>query len=280
MSRREMSEISYVGYNESVAHQPLVNYSRLPLRNIARGGSNLRGVNVKPFWVTGFTDREGSFGISTSNTSLNNLKVSLQFKVSQNSASKNSLDLLVDFFGSGNVVKDKGDALKFQIQDLDTILNKVLPHFDSNPLVTSKALDYDNWKQVAHILKDKGHTQREGKQRIFTLKSNINQSRPDFERWNYLKSKNITIDPNWLSGFIDGEGSFQYALGERISRSSTYIQANPTLEIAQSSHDVAVLDAIRGYLDSGYIKPKYDITSWSELLKKRTVSLTPYGGKC
>lgn len=48
-----MSEISYVGYNESVAHQPLVNYSRLPLRNIARGGSNLRGVNVKPFWVTG-----------------------------------------------------------------------------------------------------------------------------------------------------------------------------------------------------------------------------------
>lgn len=178
----------------------------------------------------------------------------------------------MDFFGSGNVVKDKGDALKFQIQDLDTILNKVLPHFDSNPLVTSKALDYDNWKQVAHILKDKGHTQREGKQRIFTLKSNINQSRPDFERWNYLKSKNITIDPNWLSGFIDGEGSFQYALGERISRSSTYIQANPTLEIAQSSHDVAVLDAIRGYLDSGYIKPKYDITSWSELLKKRTVS--------
>ena len=64
-----------------------VNQSRLLLRNVTGGGFT-RLSNLNPAWVTGFTDAEGSFGISTTNTTGNNLKVSLQFKVTQNNASK------------------------------------------------------------------------------------------------------------------------------------------------------------------------------------------------
>jgi hypothetical protein len=47
---------------------------------------------------------------------------------------------------------------------------------------------------------------------------------------------------------------------------------NPTLEIAQSSHDVQILNAIKNFFDLGYIKPKYDITCLDKSKKSRSVS--------
>ncbi len=40
----------------------------------------------------------------------------------------------------------------------------------------------------------------------------------------------------------------------------------PTLEIAQNTHDVKVLDLIKQYFDAGYIKPKFDITSLEDAM--------------
>lgn len=82
----------------------------------------------------------------------------------------------------------------------------------------------------------------------------------------------LNLHPNWLQGFIDGEGSFQFRLAEQISRNTKYIAANPTLEIAQSNHDVTILEAIKDYLDSGYVKPKFDTNSITETLNSRSVS--------
>jgi hypothetical protein len=268
-----VSEIRYYDHSTFVdINEPLVNHSRYFARSITGGSSFIHQPRISPIWVTGFSDAEGSFGISTKITSSDSLKVSLQFKVTQNDISRPSLEILKDYFESGNVVRDKGNALKFQIQDLNTIVNKVLPHFDSNPLVTSKALDYDRWKSVAQILAEKGHIDREGKNQIFTLKSTMNNFRPEFERWNFLRKKDIAIDPKWLSGFIDGEGSFQFSLGDVINRNKLIMRANPTFELAQSTHDVLVLDAIQKFFDSGYIKPKFDMHNWSEVLNNKTVS--------
>ena len=85
----------------------------------------------------------------------------------------------------------------------------------------------------------------------------MNNARPKADRWNYLNDLRdiIKLHPNWVQGFIDGEGSFQFRLADQISRNSHYIAANPTLEIAQSNHDVVILEAIKSFLESGYVKP-------------------------
>jgi hypothetical protein len=91
----------------------------------------------------------------------------------------------------------------------------------------------------------------------------MNNARPKADRWNYLNDPArpgragdiIKLHPNWVQGFIDGEGSFQFRLADQISRNSHYIAANPTLEIAQSNHDVVILEAIKSFLESGYVKP-------------------------
>ena len=45
-----------------------------------------------------------------------------------------------------------------------------------------------------------------------------------------------------------------------------------TLEIAQHTHDVKLLEAIKSYFDQGYLKPKYNIGNLKEALKVRSVS--------
>lgn len=104
----------------------------------------------------------------------------------------------------------------------------------------------------------------------------MNNNRPKMERWQYINNlKNTSLSnlhPNWMLGFIDGEGSFQFRLAQQVSRNSKYIAANPTLDIAQSNHDVAILEAIKNYLDSRYVKPKFDTNSISETFNSPSVS--------
>lgn len=67
-------------------------------------------------------------------------KFVLQFKVTQKADSAGILYDLQRYFGCGSVVIDnrRDGTLKFQVQDLKSIINNVIPHFDQYPLVTSK----------------------------------------------------------------------------------------------------------------------------------------------
>lgn len=80
------------------------------------------------------------------------------------------------------------------------------------------------------------------------------------------------LHPNWLQGFIDGEGSFQFDIGETRNRGKFYFRTNPTLEISQSNHDVLLLEIIKNFMNSGYIKPKFNIYDFVETINSRNVS--------
>lgn len=196
--------------------------------------------------------------------------------MTQQASSEGVLHDLVNYFQAGNVHIDNRSTgtLKYQVQDLVSIREHILPHFEKYPLQTSKALDYKDWNKAMDLLTNKCHHQIEGKRLLFDIKESMNNARPKVERWNYLNDLRDTmkLQANWVQGFIDGEGSFQFRLAEQISRNSTYIAANPTLEIAQSNHDVVILEALKEFLESGYVKPKFDTTSMSDTLTSRSVS--------
>lgn len=249
---------------------PLYNYHYPLLRSSTSGITKLN-----PWWITGFVDAEGSFGISMVKKE-EVFKTTLQFKVSQNKPNETVLKSMVEYFGAGNVHVDNSstNTIKFQIQDLVSIRKKVFTHFEKYPPVTSKMMDYNDWKKAMDILVDKKHLTTEGNNSLVEIINNMNNKRPKEERWQYLKNiNNFSVpDPNWLRGFLDGEGSFQFELSERATRNTFYIAANPTIEIAQSNHDVAVLNIIKDYLDSGYIKPKFNTENLEDTIKSRDTS--------
>lgn len=107
---------------------------------------------------------------------------------------------------------------------------------------------------------------------ILWIKSKMNKNRLYEERWNYLNGLTFDLKPEWVQAFIDGEGSFQCRIADVTNAGRNYVSVNPTLEIAQSSHDVEVLNAIKNFFGLGYLKPKYDIKSLPVSKKSRSVS--------
>jgi len=57
-----------------------------------------------------------------------------------------------------------------------------------------------------------------------------------------------------------------------VNRGKPYIALTPTLEIAQSNHDVAILNAIIQFFGYGYLKPKYDINNLEAAKASRIVN--------
>jgi hypothetical protein len=133
--------------------------------------------------VTGITDSEGNFSIFVQKTSTGQ-KIILAFKVTQKAHSMGILYDLKRYFNCGNIHIDnrKEDAYKFNVNKLEDILSIVIPHFDKYPLLTSKRLDYLDFKRVAYMMKDGLHLKKENKEIIMAIKDNMNSRRSFEER--------------------------------------------------------------------------------------------------
>lgn len=231
-------------------------------------------IKLAPWWVSGIIDSEGNFSILVQNTN-NGPKITLAFKVTQK---EHSLGILLDlqkYFDCGNIYIDnrKENAYKFSVNRIGDIVNKVIPHLDKYPLFTSKNLDYLDFKKVALLMKDKLHLNKEVMYGILLLKSKMNSLRSFEERWNYLKNfEDIKLNNEWVQAFVDGEGSFQFGIANAMSRGKPYIALTPTLEIAQSNHDVGILNAFVQFFGCGYLKPKYDINDIDAAKSSRIVN--------
>lgn len=229
---------------------------------------------LAPWWVSGIIDSEGNFSVFTQKTN-SGYKISLAFKVTQKEHSMGILLDLQKYFGCGNIYLDnkKENAYKFSVNKVEDIINNVIPHLDKYPLLTSKHLDYLDFKKVALLMKDKRHLNKEVMDDILLIKNNMNSLRSFEERWYYLKkSEPIKLNNEWVQAFIDGEGSFQFGIANAMSRGKPYTALTPTLEIAQSNHDVGILNAFVQFFGCGYLKPKYDINDIEATKSSRIVN--------
>ncbi len=225
--------------------------------------------DLNPWWVTGITDSEGNFSINYNKVAN---KISASYKVTQNEHSMDMLYKLKNYFGVGSICIDnrKENAYKFVISNSDLLVKKVIPHFDKYPLVGSKNLYFLAFKKAVELFENKGRTVN--KDLIISIKNAMNKKRSFSDRWEYLNKKIVTVNAHWVQAFIDGEGSFQFTIVNTVNRNKPYLSTNPTLEVAQHSHEVKVLDAIRIFFGVGYLKPNYDINSLTDVKSSRTVT--------
>jgi len=240
------------------------------IQNIVSSGLE----KLDPMWVTGIVDAEGNFSI---NYNEKTDKFSAIFKVTQKSTSLNMLVALKNFFNCGNIVIDnrETDGYKFNVSKLSDLIDIIIPHFDKYPLVGSKHLDFLSFKKAILLRKSvAGPEGGKNKDKILFYKNSMNKKRSYEERWNYLNKLSFNLHPAWVQAFVDGvrSGCFQCRIADTVSRNSAYVSVNPTLEIAQNSHDVEVLNAIKEYFGVGYLKPKYDIKDLNESKKSRRVN--------
>src|SRR5690606_35535533 len=105
-------------------------------------------------FVTGLIDGDGSFNISFQHKPTR--RVRANFTVVQETSCRELLNELKTFFGCGNVY-DLPSAASYQVNDIDTILNKIVPIFNKVILNTKKNQSYQTMVKVCEIIKAKGY---------------------------------------------------------------------------------------------------------------------------
>lgn len=138
---------------------------------------------LNPQWVSGFVAGDGGFSIYIRPAKDYVLleKVSCRFHVAQHIRDLELLKLFIVYFGCGSVGVRSNKAATprcdFYVQDLSLIIEKILPHFDTYPLLNLKQEDYLCFKECISIIKSKNHLTQEGLNQIKNLNLEMNSNR-------------------------------------------------------------------------------------------------------
>ena len=67
----------------------------------------------------------------------------------------------------------------------------------------------------------------------------------------------MKLDPNWIAGFVDGEGTFYIGINKHPSMATGY-QVLPEFRIVQHKRDVQLLYALKKFFGAGVVRVNHD----------------------
>ena len=115
-------------------------------------------------YISGFVDGEGCFCRPS-------------FSVSQNQDRADLLFTIRDRWGCGFIRPDRSDrTLKFEVRNVEHLVERVLPHFRKFPLQSAKSEDVDLFDQVCVLIHRGEHKTIEGFEKIVGLAMKMNSS--------------------------------------------------------------------------------------------------------
>ena len=82
------------------------------------------------------------------------------------------------YFGVGKIRNEAKNKVKFRIESLKDIVNKIIPHFEKYSLITQKLADYLLLRDVLNMMVNKEHLTKKGLNKIVSIKAVINQGLP------------------------------------------------------------------------------------------------------
>ena len=240
--------------------------AKLGKRFYSTSASKIEDSTLPPYWVTGFTDGEGTFSlkVSKSSSTRSGYNVVPEFKIELHNREIMLLRRIHAFFGVGIIheYKDKNKA-HYSVQSAKDIVNYIIPHFDKYPLFTQKKADYLLFKEaIKLLLTGKARSNIEGIYEILNIKGSMNRGLSDklkfnFPNVNYVPRLVLNIheikDFNWFAGFVDGEGYFYVKSLINKNYSSGY-SISLVFSVTQHARDEVLLTKFIDLLGCGKIE--------------------------
>jgi len=236
--------------------------------------------SLNPYYVTGFCDGEACFTVNFNKNDLvrTGWNVKLSFSIHLNVRDLDLLESIKTFFGVGNTQINKDGSITYSVTGLKDLINVIIPHFDKYPLLTQKQIDFELFKQLSILMENKEHLTTEGLHKILSIKAVMNTGFTDRlmavfpEIVPALRPKakqSLTqenINPNWLAGFVDAEGSFFVSIYK--SETTTGYAVKLTFSISQNSRDTELLNSCVKFLNCGRVRQKSIKTAVELLVTK------------
>ncbi len=224
---------------------------------------------LNPEWITGFTDAEGSFGVKIFKSKGYKLgwRINPFFQIKLNIRDLQILNRIQVYFGGIGIISFENNFAKLVVSKPKDLLAVVIPHFVTYPLLTQKYADFELFRQILLIMSIKGHRTEEGFLNVLNLRYNLNKGISEELKELYPNLVPVDrpfvperdISPEWLAGFVDGEGSFNVITTEtKTSSPTTPISRRVWLyfQITQHGRDILLMERIVAFLGCGSVKKR------------------------
>jgi hypothetical protein len=149
----------------------------------------------------------------------------------------------------------------YSVSSVKDLTNVIIPHFKKYTLLTQKAADFLLFTQIVEIMTKKEHLSIEGLHKIINIKASMNLGlseilKSEFNNINpidrpIINNKNIK-NPNWITGFVNGEGTFDVKIYKSLTKIGFGIQLR--FRIPQHDRDIKLIELIKKYFGSGTIE--------------------------
>ena len=243
--------------------------------------NNEDSFTLNPWFVTGFTDGDGSFSVSIAKKkSGTGWKIQPIFSIGLD---PKDLDILVQikaFFKIGKIYVSKRGIIYYTIGSTKDIIKYILPHFDKYPLSSLKLKDYLVFREIVLLMEKGEHNSLPGLLKIFSLRAILNKGLPDIIKTEFPDIIPATepefklyhnLNPHWLSGFITAEGSFFISIYPNEQRKAGYA-VSLIFSLSQHIKDVELLERIVKQLACGTVR-KHNFRETAELVITKSADI-------
>lgn len=243
---------------------------------------------LDPDFISGFIDAEASF--TSTVYYKNSWCVNSVFKISLHKKDQELLNSIQLFFGVGRVTV--GNNVDYRVESIKDLVNVIIPHLDKYPLISQKRADFELFKRIVFMMRDKLHLTDKGLQEIINIKASMNRGVSELILAEFPDTSPVVrpivkvplvsdIRPHWLVGFTSGDGCFFTYVEKNASLRSGY-RVKLRFNICQHLKDKSLLDCINSYLGCGNVSEttrgevNYDVHKFSDNYDKIIPFFTKY----
>lgn len=222
---------------------------------------------LKHWWVTGFTDAEGYFGVLVvRNSELRfGWEIRPVFSISLHKKDLLFLKKIQAFFdGMGRISEKHGkDSVQYIVTGI-VALTVIVSHFDKYPLVSQKLADYVLFKKVFELYLQKAHLTVEGFQEILSIKASLNlgaslELKESFSNISPaarpLVERPANLNEDRVAGFVSGDAGFSINIIKHTTGKQSVIVSLEFM-ITQDGRDKELLKSFIALFGCGKVSKK------------------------
>jgi hypothetical protein len=122
-----------------------------------------------PLWWIGFVDGEGCFYLKITRKK----QILLSFSITQHCRDKDLFNIIKDYLACGVIeeISTRPNTINLIVSRQDDILNKIVPIFKENSLITKKSNDFYYFSKVSYLMNNKEHLTEKGYNEILLIKT-------------------------------------------------------------------------------------------------------------
>lgn len=149
----------------------------------------------------------------------------------------------------------------YSVSSIKDLVKIIIPHFLKYPLLTQKGADFILFKQIVELMDNRDHLTLEGFYKIINIKAAMNLGLSESFKSEFkdfipverpLIQNEIIPDPYWITGFVDGEGTFDIKIYS--SKTNVGFAVQLRFRIPQHERDSKLIELIMKYFRSGSIE--------------------------